>query len=82
VIVLLLQLICYVFLIAIFVRVAFSWVGQPDFRNPLFRISYQLSEPLLAPVRNLLPQTMGLDLSPMIVSIVIFMVLGLIGRSF
>ena len=74
------QIILYALLVAIFVRVAFSWIG-PDMRNPLFKLSYDVTEPLLRPVRNILPPTMGLDLSPMIVCIVIFMLLGLIGRG-
>ena len=75
-----LQILLYALLIAIFVRVAFSWIG-PDMRNPIFRISYDITEPLLAPIRNLLPPTMGMDLSPMIVTIVIFLVLNLVGRG-
>jgi YggT family protein len=74
------QIICYLFFIAIFIRVAFSWIG-PDMRNPLFRISYQLTEPVLAPVRNLLPQTAGIDLSPMIVTFLLFMLLNFLQRA-
>jgi YggT family protein len=48
--------------------VAFSWVSR-DFRNPIFRFTYRATEPLLSPVRNLLPGGgTGLDFSPMIVS--------------
>jgi YggT family protein len=75
----LLTIVCYAFFILILVRVAFSWIG-PDMRNPIFRISYQLTEPVLAPVRNLLPQTMGIDLSPMIVTFLLFMVLNILQR--
>ena len=54
----LIQLICYALIILIFIRVAFSWFRPsdpwrgPDFSNPIFRISYQLTEPILAPVRR------------------------------
>jgi YggT family protein len=75
----LLTLLCYAFFIILFIRIAFSWIG-PDMRNPLFRISYQLTEPVLAPVRNLLPPAAGIDLSPMIVTFVLFMVLNLLSR--
>ena len=70
----------WVFFIAIMIRVLFSWIG-PDMRNPLFRISYQLTEPVLAPVRSLLPATGGIDLSPMIVTFVLFMILNLLSRA-
>lgn len=75
----LLTIVCYAFFIAIFIRIAFSWIG-PDMRNPLFRITYQITEPILAPVRNLLPPTAGIDLSPMIVTFVLFMILNLLSR--
>jgi len=75
----LLTILCYVFFIAIIVRIAFSWIG-PDMRNPLFRISYRITEPVLAPVRNLLPPTAGIDFSPMIVTFVLFMILNVLSR--
>lgn len=75
-----LTILVYVFFIAILVRVLFSWIG-PDMRNPLFRISYQVTEPILAPVRNLLPQTPGLDLSPMIVTFLLFFLLQILQRA-
>jgi YggT family protein len=64
----------------IFVRVAFSWIG-PNPRNRLFLISYQLTEPILGPVRRLLPQSMGIDLSPMIVTFLIFMLINVLRRG-
>ena len=76
----LLQVILYGFVILIFVRVAFSWIG-PNPRNRVFLISYQLTEPILAPVRNLLPRSMGIDLSPMIVTLVIFMLINILGKA-
>jgi YggT family protein len=76
----LLQVVLYVFVILIFVRVAFSWIG-PNPRNRIFLISYQLTEPILGPVRRLLPQSMGIDLSPMIVTFLIFMLINLLRRG-
>lgn len=63
------NLLCYAMVILIFVRVAFSWVSR-DFNNPIYRFTFQLTEPILRPVRNLLPGggMGGLDFSPMIVS--------------
>ena len=47
-----------------------SWVS-PDPRNPFVRFLRQVTEPVLAPIRNLLPpwKTGGLDFSPMILVI-------------
>jgi YggT family protein len=63
------NLVCYALIILILVRVAFSWVSR-DYRNPIYRFTYQITEPILRPVRNLLPGggMGGLDFSPMIVT--------------
>jgi YggT family protein len=45
--------------------VILSWVPL-DRRNPLVTITHTLTEPVLAPIRNVLPPMGGLDLSPMI----------------
>jgi YggT family protein len=72
---------CYAMLVLILIRVAFSWVSQ-DFRNPIYRYSFQLTEPVLRPIRNLMPGggMGGLDFSPMIVSFVLFMVIGFVNQ--
>ena len=59
----------WIYVILIFARFAFSWI-RPDPYNsvwgPIMRFTYQATEPLLAPIRRLLPGMSGLDLSPMI----------------
>jgi YggT family protein len=49
-----------------------TWVS-PDPRNPIVQFLHRVTEPVLRPVRNLLPpwKTGGLDLSPLIVIIAI-----------
>jgi len=49
-----------------------TWVS-PDPRNPIVQFLFRATEPVLRPVRNLLPpwRTGGLDLSPLIVIIAI-----------
>ena len=72
--------ICYAMVILIFIRVAFTWISR-DFSNPIYRFTYQLTEPLLRPVRNLLPGGgMGLDFSPMIVSFGLLMIGQLVAQ--
>ena len=51
---------------AVLIRVILSWVA-PDPYNPVVRVVIQITEPLMAPVRRLLPDMGGLDLSPLIV---------------
>jgi YggT family protein len=54
-------------------RVLFSWV-DPMGRTQLGRTLFQLTEPLLAPIRSLLPRTGALDLSPLVVFVVLSIV--------
>ena len=52
--------------LVVLAAVVMSWV-QVDWRNPLARIVHSLTEPVLAPIRRLLPVMGGLDFSPMVV---------------
>ena len=57
-------------------RVLLSWFAvDPD--NPIVRALHQLTEPLLAPIRRILPPAGMLDLSP-IVGFIIIRVAGVI----
>ena len=65
----------YAFMIVLFVRVAFSWIG-PSPRNPIFLFTYRVTEPVLAPVRRWLPPVSGFDLSPVVIWLVALFVTG------
>lgn len=54
----------------IILRIILSWVA-PDPRNPLVQLVAQITEPVMAPARKLLPPLGGLDLSPIIVLLAI-----------
>jgi len=60
--------------IVIFARVLMSWIIR-DPGNPIYHFLYELTEPVLAPIRRIMP-SMGLDLSP----IIAYMVLNLLAR--
>lgn len=62
-----------VFFFALIISVILSWVAQGS-HNPAAELINQICEPLLAPIRRILPSLGGLDLSP----IVAFLVLNLI----
>ncbi len=49
----------------ILIRVLMSWIN-PGLHNPVMAVIFQLTEPLMAPVRRILPPMGGLDLSPII----------------
>jgi YggT family protein len=63
-----------IYSLVILARVLMSWVNIDPY-NPLARVIFDLTEPVLAPVRNLLPPTAGLDFSPIIV-LVVLQILG------
>jgi len=52
----------------VLVRVVLSWVPL-DPRNPFSMIVRSLTDPALAPIRQVLPPMGGLDLSPMVLLI-------------
>jgi len=55
----------------IIIRALLSWVS-PDPYNPIVRFFYQVTEPVLRPIRRRLPLwQMGVDLSPIIVILII-----------
>jgi YggT family protein len=63
------NLIYYILLILIFARFVLSWVRPDPYHptwGPIMRFVYNATEPLLAPIRRLLPSAGGLDFSPMI----------------
>jgi YggT family protein len=51
---------------ALFVQAILSWVG-PGVNNPAGSILWSMNEPLLRPVRRVIPPMSGLDLSPLVV---------------
>ncbi|GAB4412424.1 MAG: YggT family protein [Anaerolineae bacterium] len=69
------ELFIQLYSLVILARVLMSWVNIDPY-SPLARTIFNLTEPVLAPVRNLLPPAAGLDFSPIIVMVL----LQVIGR--
>ena len=63
--------------LVVLVAVVLSWV-QIDPRNPLVTIIHSLTEPVLAPIRRVLPPMGGLDLSPMVLLFALQLLKGLL----
>jgi len=64
--------------VVILARVILSWV-DPASRGTFARFVYQTTEPILAPVRRVLPRTGMLDWSPLIVLLVLGMLMRYVG---
>ncbi len=66
-----LQLLLMALIVLVFARVLVTWV-DPMGRNQASVFIIQTTEPLLAPVRRMLPQTGMIDFSATIVLLVLF----------
>jgi len=56
---------------ATFIYVLLSWFGDRG-RNPMGALLSDLVEPMLRPVRRLLPPMSGLDIAPLIVTVLLY----------
>lgn len=63
----LLFLVLQVFQLILLARVLLSWFPDIDRSNPIVQFLYDVTEPVLRPIREMLPQTGMIDLSPLIV---------------
>lgn len=59
-----------IFFFALIISVILSWIA-PGSHNPGAQLTQQITEPMLAPIRNLLPSLGGLDISPIFAFIAI-----------
>ena len=59
-----------VYLILIIARVVFSW-GQVSYRNRVMRFLVNTTEPLLGPLRKMLPPLGWIDISPLVATLII-----------
>lgn len=63
----------YVFLISIFILALLSWIN-PGTYNPINNLLHQITEPVLRPARRLLPPMSGMDLSPMLAMVGLWLI--------
>jgi len=63
----------------IIIRSLMSWISQG--RNPVDYVLIQLTEPLMAPIRRLIPAMGGIDFSAMAVILILYM-LNYLGMDF
>jgi YggT family protein len=68
------QLLFRILFFAIFARIILSWIDQTG-QMRITQILYEITEPILLPIRRIMPNTGMLDLSPM-VAIILLQLLG------
>lgn len=69
-----------IYLWIIFARAILSWVN-PDPYNPIVQFLYKVTEPVLNPIRRMMPYGVGIDFSPLIVILVIYFIRGFVVKT-
>lgn len=59
---------------AIFVRAILSWFPVRG-DNPVIAILYQVTEPILAPLRAVIPRIGMIDITPMVASLILIVII-------
>lgn len=61
-------------------RALMTWIPNLDYNNPIVRFLINVTEPVLRPVRQMLPSNSGMDFSPLIVLVGIMLVRMVLGQ--
>ena len=65
-----LRIICEILTVCIFLRAIMSWIS-PGRANFFTDVLYHITEPILSPIRRILPATGGLDFAPLAAIIIL-----------
>jgi YggT family protein len=68
-----LDILVYILEAAIFLRAMLSWFPM-DQRHPLVRILDDITEPILAPLRRVVPRMGMIDITPMVAILVLIVI--------
>ena len=72
------QFLVLAFWLVLLGRVLMSWVN-PRFEGAVGRFLYETTEPILAPIRRVLPQTGMIDFSPIVAFVLLTFLSALVG---
>lgn len=71
------RILCQVLTFAIVIRALLSWFPLSPY-NPFSVVLFQITEPLLAPLRRVIPRIGNLDISPMVAILLLQLIVYLI----
>ena len=74
---LLLRVACQLLILAILMRAILSWFTLNP-RNPLLVFLYQVTEPILAPLRRIIPTIGMMDITPMIAILLLYFIYAIL----
>lgn len=66
--------------IAIFVRAILSWFPNVSNENPLVATVYHITEPILAPLRSVIPLVGMIDITPLVAIITLQLIATIFSR--
>jgi YggT family protein len=66
-----LVLLLQVFELALLARIILSWFPNVDRSNPIIQFLFDITEPVLKPIRDMLPPGGMFDFSPLVVFLII-----------
>ena len=69
-----------IYILLLFVRIIFSW-GMVSYQNRIMRFLVDITEPLLAPLRRMIPPLGRMDISPLIAFLILFLFQVAIGGT-
>jgi YggT family protein len=75
------ELLCQVLAFAILARALMSWIPNASADNPIVRFLTEVTDPILLPLRRVIPNIGMMDLSPLIAMIVLSQIGPILGRS-
>jgi len=61
----------WIFEFILLARILLSWFPNVDRSNPIIQFLFDVTEPILRPIRDMMPQTGMVDFSPLIVFLII-----------
>lgn len=70
----------YILIFAIIGRALLSWFPQGQ-NNQFARILFEVTEPLLAPVRRILPRTGMIDFSALILIVLLYVMIAVVNQA-
>lgn len=65
---------------AIFIRAMLTWFPM-DQGHPLIRVLDDITEPVLAPLRRVVPRLGMIDITPMVAMVVLYVMLAALGSG-
>lgn len=69
-----------IYSLILLIRALMSWFPNLDYSNPFVRLMYDLTEPVLAPIRRAVPPTSGMDWSLLIAVVGLRLIIVMLSR--